>query len=230
MIEKLKHQALESENPGESLLQIGLYLLSKEVHGAYQVYAHEFFEEAIKHQNVDALYELGMCYRWGDGGVYADGEEAMKYFREAAKANHEQAKQLVAYYYNPEGINMLTMSAMNGAQGQGVYWYKVKFAVDYYYQKANEGDGECQYELARQLADPNHYGPFKYNINEAIYWYEKACENHIVDAMYNLGKLYLQGADGLSIDKQKAFDYFKMCADHGDEEAKQIILKKELFQ
>lgn len=230
MIEKLKQQARNNENPGDAFYQIGLYLLSKEVHPAYAIYAHEFFEEAIQLGSIDAIFELGMCYRWGDGGVYADGETAMEYFRQAAKLGHQKAQVIVQGYDNPEGINILTMSAMNNAEGQGACWYKVKYAVDYYYEQAKNGDGECQYELARQLSNPSHYGPFKFNIQEAIYWYEQAAQNKIVDAMYNLGNLYLKGYKDLEVNKEKAYYYFKMCADHGDSEAKQIIENKALFE
>ncbi|MBE6037624.1 MAG: sel1 repeat family protein [Anaerofustis stercorihominis] len=209
--------------------EVGMRLFNRELGDAGEAYAYEFLKKAAEMGHVQAMYELGMCYRWGDGGVYAEPEKAMEWFRKAAEQGHEDSVNLVEKFDSPAGLNILMMSAMHGINGEGSNWFKVKHAVDFYYSEANNGNAECQYELARQKADPSHYGPFKYDIEEAVYWYTQAGNNGVIDAMFNLAYIYLKGAPDLSPDKKKAREWFEKAAQAGDEEAMQILQKQDLW-
>lgn len=223
-IEALRRTARKQPDPGSAMLQFGLSLVNGQMGGEGAVYAAEFFREAAEtYGSADAMYELGMCYRWGDGGVYADPEDAVFWFKKAAEKGHAKAKTVAAQFDTDQGRAILLMSAMNSAEGQGARWYRTRIGMDYYYEQAKAGNAESQYELARQLADPSHFGPFRYNITEAISWYTKAAEQGVVDAMFNLGQLYKAGAPGLEPDRDRAKQWFLRCAEAGDAEAKQII-------
>lgn len=191
-----------------------------------QVYSYLFYKIAAEEGYPEGMYNLGMCYRWGEGGVYADPEVALQYFREAAEKGHEKAKGILQHYDSEHGKYMLLMSAMSGVEGYGSKWYNTKEGVDTYYEKANAGDTEAQYELARQLANPERYGPFKFNIQEAIKWYTEAGNNGVVDAMFNLANIYMYGSGEQKIDKEKAKEWYQKCADAGDEEAAMVLKHK----
>lgn len=190
-----------------------------------EVYAAEFLEYAANNGNADAMYNLAMCYRWGDGGVYADADEAVLWFKKAAEKGHEEAKKCYEIFSTNQGKSMLLLSAISGVEGQGSKWYKAKASVDHYYALAKSGDAEAQYELARQLENPQRLGAFKHDINEAIHWYTESANNGVVDAMFNLGMIYYQGKMGAPIDEAKAKYWFEQAAAKGDEEARQMAEK-----
>lgn len=212
---------------------MALVIADKLFHGGYddivkgmQAYSYLFYKVAVAEGYPEGMYNLGMCYRWGEGGVYADPENALQCFRLAAERGHEKAKGILQHYDSEDGKRMLLMSAMSGAEGYGSKWYNTKEGVDMYYEKANAGDAEAQYELARQLANPERYGPFKFNIQEAIKWYAEAGNNGVVDAMFNLANIYMYGSGEQEIDKEKAKEWYQKCADAGDEEAATVLMNK----
>lgn len=223
-IDNLCQKLREGEKPGEGLVQLGLNLVSGKLGPEAAVHSHRVFSEAAEsYGSPEAMYELGMCYRWGDGGVYADPEAAVSWLKKAAGKGHQKAKSLLKQFDSPQGKSVLLLSAMSSAKSQGAYWFRSKVGVDYYYSQARSGNAECQYELARQLANPNHYGPFCYNIQEALTWYEKAADQGVVDAMFNLGQLYRLGSQGLEPDPEMARHWFTRCADAGDREARELL-------
>lgn len=215
--------------PEHRSFDMGMKLLNGVFDGEGEIFAASFLEFAADLKHVDAMYNLGMCYRWGNGGVYADPDEALKWFRKAAENGHEKAQELVDRFDSEQGKFILLYSAMSGAEGEGTKWYKTKAGVDMYYERAQNGDAECQYELARQLANPARLGPFKYNIKEAIHWYTEAANNGMIDAMFNLGNIYRNGALGEPRDLALAKKWFQKCADAGDAEAQHLLTKTEIW-
>lgn len=215
-----------SLSPAYYAHDFGKRLLDGHFDAEGEIYAAEFLEFAAHAGRVDAMYDLGMCYRWGDGGVYADPDAAMKWFRRAAEKGHEEAKKLVESFDTEQGRLVLLLSAMNGAEGEGSKWYKTKIGVDTYYEMAQSGDAEAQFELARQLANPQRLGPFTHNISEAIHWYTEAANSGDPDAMFNLAQIYLEGTLGAQQDITQARIWMERCAAAGDEEA-QTLLKQD---
>ena len=207
-------------NPTEKALTMGMALIKKLLGPECEVYAVDFFRFAAEREDPMAMYNLGMCYRWGEGGVFVDADEAMVWFEKAAEKGHEKAADLCADYNNPKGKAIILMSAISGAGGQGSKWYKSKAMVEQYYSQANSGDGEAQYELARQLENPERLGPFRYNIQEAIHWYTQSANSGVVDAMFNLALIHETGKLGAPVDKQQALHWYRKAAERGDEEAK----------
>ena len=229
-IEALHAAANNAKDIKKYYFDVGVQLLGGMLGEEGKAYAYEFLTPAAEMGHVDAMYELGMCYRWGDGGVYAEAGTAMHWFRNASRAGHKGATNLVDRFDSPEGLNILLMSAMHGINGEGSNWFKVKNAVDFYYHEAHKGNAECQYELARQKSDPGHYGPFRYDINEAIFWYTKAAESGMVDAMFNLAYIYFNGSYDLDPDKEMARLWFTKASEAGDEEATEYLAREELWQ
>lgn len=213
----------------DTIYELGMSLLGNKYGPENTVYAAEFLQKAAEKGHVLAMYDLGMCYRWGDGGVYAEPEEALAWFSKAAEAGNENARSLMAHFGSEQGKLTLLMSAMSGAEGQGTKWYKTKAGVEMYYQEARAGNGECQYELARQLADPRHVGPFKYDIEAAVHWYTEAGNNGVIDAMFNLAQIYLKGAGTIEADKAKARAWMEKCAQAGDAEAAGLLKNDALW-
>lgn len=58
------------------------------------------------------------------------------------------------------------------------------------------------------------------NIHEAIRWYEAAANNGDDKAMYNLGAIYHDGAEGLEPDEEKYFHWMRLAAQKGNDRAK----------
>ncbi|MBP3371432.1 MAG: sel1 repeat family protein [Clostridia bacterium] len=219
VIEQARGFMKRTLSPGYYGYDFGMKLLDGYFGHEGTVFGAEFLEYAAYAGNTEAKYELGMCYRWGDGGVYAEPQKALHWFGRAAEDGHEKAAQLVEQFSSEEGMWIMFLSAISGAQGEGSKWYKAKLGVEEYYAMAQEGNGEAQYELARQLADPTHIGPFKYNISEAVKWYTQAAQNGVVDAMVNLAVIYLEGRPGVEADPECAMQWLKKAADAGDAEA-----------
>lgn len=181
--------------------------------------ASKFYKISAEHGSAQGMYELGMCYRWGDGGEFAEGDKAMYWFKEAAACGQKEARKLAERFGTDEGIKFLSLSALHGVEGEYCYWYKSKFMVEGFYQKANEGDAECQYELGRQLTPGIAYGAFRRSTQEAIRYYEMASKNGVIDAMFNLSNLYREGNIDLEPNPTLSFLWMKKCMEAGDIEA-----------
>ena len=224
-INELRKGICEAQDPNSYCFELGTKLLDGFLGAEGEVYAAEFLRYAAERDDRDAMFNLAMCYRWGNGGVYADPDEAILWFKKAAEKGHETANRCYESFHTDQGKYILLMSAISGVKGSGSKWYKAKFSVDHYYKLAESGNEEAQYELARQLENPERLGAFKHNIEEAIHWYTEAANNGVVDAMFNLAVIYYKGKLGIPVDKNKAKYWFERAAEKGDTEAKQMVNK-----
>lgn len=200
-------------------LVIGNILRENRFSEALSKNASKFYKISAEHGNDQGMYELGMCYRWGEGGEFAEGDKAMHWFKEAAKHGHKEAHKLVEQFDTEDGIALLSKAALHEVEGEYCYWYKSKMLVEGYYKKANKGDAECQYELGRQLTPGIAYGAFRRNTQEAVKYYEMAAENGVIDAMFNLSNIYRDGNIGLEPNPALSFLWMKKCMEAGDAEA-----------
>lgn len=205
---------------------LGNHFLSGEFSLPMTVYASKWYKIAAEKGHTDGMYELGMCYRWGDGGEYAEGEKALYWFREAAKYGHREAKEILEHFDTDSGAEVLSLSALHGVGGEYCYWYKSKMLVEGYYQQADEGNAEAQYELGRQLVPGIAYSAFKRDTKKAIKYYEMAAANGVIDAMFNLSNLYKDGNIGLEPDLVISFEWMKKCMEAGDVEARFEVGKR----
>jgi len=90
-------------------------------------------------------------------------------------------------------------------------------------EKAEQGDALAQYRLANMYEVG--YG-VKKDKNKAFEWYQKAAEQHNVDACYKMGEIYLHASahdDVVKPDNKKAFDWYLQAAEHGHHEAQHVL-------
>ena len=120
------------------------------------------------------------------------------------------------------------MSAISGIEGFGTKWYLDESMVKEYYRRADEGDMECQYELARVLVPGEDFGAFKRDATSAVHYYELAANQGCIDAAFNLANLYEKGGFKFEPDIHKAFYWRKKCTDLGDKEACRLVSKMYL--
>lgn len=117
--------------------------------------------------NVDAQYELGMCYYEGKG-VGRNYEMAAKWLSMAAAKNHPDAQYFLAWLYS---------------MGYGVEKDLVK-SFELYLAAAQQNNANAQYALG------SCYGKgvgVKQNYREALEWSEKALKNGLRIAAYAVG-------------------------------------------
>lgn len=227
LLEKMWSMVHHDDKPDEQALKFGVMLAENEFGPEAEVHAADFLRYSVDRGNIAAMFHLGMCHRWGEGGVYADPDEALSWFRKAAEGGHPDAQQMVEAFGGESGRLILLMSAISGMEGQGSKWYRSQKMVEEYYAQARAGNAESQYELARQLENPERLGPFKHNIEEAIYWYQESAKQGVVDAMFNLAVIYYQGKLGVAPDAGKAKHWFGQAAASGDQEAQRILNRME---
>ncbi|MCD7819699.1 MAG: sel1 repeat family protein [Lachnospiraceae bacterium] len=186
---------------------------------AMSVYASRYWKKAAEQGDAQAMYNYGMCFRWGEYGEWADAEQAIFWFRKAADAGYAEAENMVNTFGSSDGQNTLFTSAISGAGGFGSKWYKSKFMVEKYFEGADGGNAEMQYELARQSVPGTEFDVFKRTAKNAVKYYEMASAQGMIDAMFNLANLYRTGCPGLEPKSEKYLYWMKQCADAGDAEA-----------
>ncbi len=196
---------------------------------AMTAYAHNFYRIAGFGSNAQAMFAMGMCYAQGEGGVYADPDQAMGWFKRAAEKDVPEAQRMLQLFDSPQGKQLLLQSAI----GDGSRWYVYKALVDEFYRMAREEeDVDYMLEIAARRADPRLTGPFVYDIDEAVKWYTTAAEWKVPEAMLALGKLYLtgstdpEGKEALAPDRTRARHWLGLSADTGDLDAYALLLKE----
>ena len=145
-----------------------------------------------KADNVEAQYQLGICYANGYG-VKIDMVKAMEYFEAAANQGHTDALYQMgnSYYY-----------------GYGVPLDYSK-AVDFWEEAALRGNTRAQFQTGCCY---EHGQGVDINCKQAIYWYQKAAEQNDADAIYVLSTHCYK-------DAEKAFELCEKAAELGNVEA-----------
>lgn len=157
----------------------------------------EYLEEAARGGDPEALFFLGHCYSWGDGAVGFNDKKAYECYREGAKAG--------------------SYRCVLGALRAGQYDEELKSAAKYSLEEslkavkeaAEEGDSFAAYQLARafEWEEVFEFLPeTERRTDRCLFWYERAAEGGIVEAMVKAGKCYLSGRYTLK-NKDKAISY-----------------------
>lgn len=137
------------------------------------------------------------------------GEEHIKtaidYYRKSASLGHAEAfNSLACLYENGDGVQK-----------------DEREACVLFYLAAQKGSSHGKFNLARCY----EWGiGTKQSWASAVEWYEKAAKQNNMEAIYNLGSIYLDGRkgqlDSIAPDYPKAYIYLKKAADLGDSDAK----------
>lgn len=165
--------------------------------------AISIWEERASAGDAEALFDMGICYRQGEG-VPQDNSKAVEYYTRAYEKGYKAAA--------------LNLGLMYG-EGIGV---KQDFAKAYELYKiaAENGIPDGFTLMGRQ----HYYGIGReVNYNEAVRLFLKAAEDNEGDALYHLGCCYANGY-GVDRDNEKAIECFYLSADAGTKESEQVLL------
>ena len=153
--------------------------------------------EKAQNGDVNAQYELGRCYYYGNN-IICDRTEAVKWYRRAAEKGHVKAQYDLAECY---------------LQGEGIADNEFE-AIKWYHRAAIQGYANAQFSLAYVY---EHYGEKEY-MEKAKFWYHKAAEGYQreaekgnIDAQYNLGDCFFRGK-GVPEDKHEALKLYSKAA------------------
>ena len=91
-------------------------------------------------------------------------------------------------------------------------------------KQADSGDAFSCYKLGKTYLTEE-----KYDIKKAINYFEKSSDKNMWST-YQLGRLYLFGADGLEKDQEKAMHFLNQSAEQGNEYAQNFIDNTENFE
>lgn len=187
--------------------------------GTEQDYAQSFewFLKSAHEGNKFAQYSLANLYYYGNG-VEKDLSQAFWWYRKSSEQGQPYASYAVAQMYS-----------------KGEYVAENKETAQRYYKAALSGFLELE---SKDQADDNLYYKLgamyknglgtEIDIPKAIEYFEKSTEN--MWSTYQLGRLYLFGAEELEKDKEKAVECLTKSANDGNEYAQNMLDNMAQFE
>lgn len=164
-----------------------------------------YLEEAAANGDPEGWFFMGHCYSWGDGAVGFNEKKAYYYYKKAAEAG--------------------SFRAVLGAARAGLYDAGIKktaiYTLEESYEEvlsaAEQGEAFAAYQIAAayewetvfELLSEEERTP-----GRCFYWYKKAAEGGIVDAMVKVGKCYLNG-QYIPKDPKQAMEWADRAASRG---------------
>ena len=196
--------------------------------------AIEYFRRSAEMNNKNGLFEYGKALLIGEH-IPQDTDSALKILEKAVKLKNSNAKRFLALEYISgehleqdfeKGIALLTECADSGDVIASYRLGKIYLQGEIMPQNLDKAE---KYLL---LAEDNEYTQYalaklylqeeKYDIQKAVNYFENcAVKNHW--ASYQLGRIYLFGAAGLTKDKEKAVEWFTKSANDGNEYAQAML-------
>ena len=179
--------------------------------------AFEWFLKSAQEGNKFAQYSLANLYYYGNG-VEKDLSQAFWWYRKSSEQGQPYASYAVAQMYS-----------------KGEYVAENKETAQRYYKAALSGFLELE---SKDQADDNLYYKLgamyknglgtEIDIPKAIEYFEKSTEN--MWSTYQLGRLYLFGAEELEKDKEKAVEWLTKSANDGNEYAQNMLDNMAQFE
>lgn len=179
--------------------------------------AFEWFLKSAHEGNKFAQYSLANLYYYGNG-VEKDLSQAFWWYRKSSEQGQPYASYAVAQMYS-----------------KGEYVAENKGTAQRYYKAALSGFLELE---SKDQADDNLYYKLgamyknglgtEIDIPKAIEYFEKSTEN--MWSTYQLGRLYLFGAEELEKDKEKAVEWLTKSANDGNEYAQNMLDNMAQFE
>ena len=196
--------------------------------------AIEYFRRSAEMNNKNGLFEYGKALLIGEH-IPQDTDSALKILEKAVKLKNSNAKRFLALEYISgehleqdieKGIALLTECADSGDVIACYRLGKIYLQGEIMPQNLDKAekylllaeDSEyTQYALAKLYLQEG-----KYDIQKAVNFFENcAAKNHW--ASYQLGRIYLFGAAGLTKDKEQAIEWFTKSANDGNKYAQAIL-------
>jgi len=163
----------------------------------------ELYTQASQKKQPYALFNLGILYANGLGGVEHDLFKAHELFMEAATREVPPAMYEVA---------LMLERGLGCAQNysEAAFWYE---------EGAKRGHLKCFNNLGVLYKDGHGV---EVNDAKCFICFSRAAEGELAEGLYNLGQLYDQGV-GCEADHDKALDLCRKAAYKGHAKAKMII-------
>ena len=196
--------------------------------------AIEYFRRSAEMNNKNGLFEYGKALLIGEH-IPQDTDSAVKLLEKAVKLKNRNAKRFLALEYISgehleqdieKGIALLTECADSGDVIACYRLGKIYLQGEIMPQNLDKAekylllaaDNEyTQYALAKLYLQEE-----KYDIQKAVNYFENCADkNHW--ASYQLGRIYLFGAEGLTKDKEQAIEWFTKSANDGNEYARDML-------
>lgn len=192
--------------------------------------AIEYFRRSAEMNNKNGLFEYGKALLIGEH-IPQNTDSAVKLLEKAVKLKNSNAKRFLALEYISgehleqdieKGIALLTECADSGDVFACYRLGKIYLQGEIMPQNLDKAE---KYLL---LAEDNEYTQYalaklylqeeKYDIQKAVNYFENCADkNHW--ASYQLGRIYLFGAEGFTKDKEQAIEWFTKSANDGNEYA-----------
>ncbi|MBA4750503.1 MAG: SEL1-like repeat protein [Alphaproteobacteria bacterium] len=196
--------------------------------------AHRWYKEAAEKGHTAAALSLGELFYYGHLGEVNFEEAAFWYGQAAANENAAAQYSLAHLYFEGYGVShddekafsLASVSAHRGdtsalallglmhEEGRGTK-KDLHEALRHYELSAAQDDGLGLYYLGRFYDQQQHY-------SQALKWYNKAGEQHQVNALERLGFFYLFGI-GVTKNPSEAYAYYLQAAEAGSKESQRLI-------
>ena len=196
--------------------------------------AIEYFRRSAEMNKKNGLFEYGKALLIGEH-IPQNTDSAVKLLEKAVKLKNSNAKRFLALEYISgehleqdieKGIALLTECADSGDVIASYRLGKIYLQGEIMSQNLDKAerylllaaDNEyTQYALAKLYLQEE-----KYDIQKAVNYFENCADkNHW--ASYQLGRIYLFGAAGLTKDKDQAIEWFTKSANDGNEYAQAML-------
>lgn len=203
--------------------------------------AIEYFKRSAEMNNKNGFFEYGKALLTGEH-IPQDTDSAVKLLEKAVKLKNINSKRFLALEYISgehleqdieKGIALLTECADSGDVIASYRLGKIYLQGEIMPQNLDKAekylllaeDSEyTQYALAKL-----HLQEEKYDIQKAVNYFENCADkNHWTS--YQLGRIYLFGAAGLTKDKEQAIEWFTKSANDGNEYAQAILVDISKFE
>ena len=203
--------------------------------------AIEYFRRSAEMNNKNGLFEYGKALLIGEH-IPQNTDSAVKLLEKAVKLKNSNAKRFLALEYISgehleqdieKGIALLTECADSGDVIACYRLGKIYLQGEIMSQNLDKAekylllaeDSEyAQYALAKLYLQEE-----KYDIQKAVNYFENCADkNHW--ASYQLGRIYLFGAEGFTKDKEQAIEWFTKSANDGNEYAQNMLNNMAQFE
>ena len=172
--------------------------------------AFEWFLKSAQEGNKFAQYSLAYLYYYGNG-VEKDLSQAFLWYRKSSEQGQPYAPYAVAQMYDKgEYVSQSEETAQR--------YYKVALSGFLELESKGQADDNLYYKLGAMYK--KGLGT-EIDIPKAIEYFEKSAEN--MWSTYQLGRLYLFGAEGVEKDKEKAAQWLTKSANDGNEYAQNML-------
>lgn len=203
--------------------------------------AIDYFKRSAEMNNKNGLYEYGKTLIQGKN-IEADLNKGLECIEKAMKLKNSNAKRFFALEYISgeyfsqdieKGLFMLTECADKGDSF-------ACFQLGQFYLKGEIVTQDLERaEKYLLLAEDNEFTQYafgklylqeeKYDIQKAVDYFEKSADKNMWSS-YQLGRLYLFGADELEKDKEKAVEWLTKSANDGNEYVQNMLNNIDDFE